>query len=226
LEDFMRQMGTASRGRRLGLLVAGALCLVTGGAAYAAISSTGDTINGCYQKNNGQLRIIDPGSDSCRPSEVAISWNQAGPVGATGLTGLTGARGATGASGADGAPGPAGATGASGPSGPTGATGPSGSGGVLAYAYVDHGSLDQTRSKSVQSMTIKGTPSADVYCFVLKSTPVNAIVNRAMGSGNTVTDVATVAGTAAMAALPCDTGTSAAVSTGTGNNSSFFVFFN
>jgi hypothetical protein len=213
----------------------GALCLVMGGAAYAAISSTGGAINGCYQKNNGQLRIIDPATDACRPSEVPISWNQVGPPGASGLAGATGARGAdgasgpagaTGAKGADGTSGPAGATGASGPAGPTGATGPAGSGGVLAYAYVDHGSLDQTRSKNVQSMTIKGTPSADVYCFVLKSTPVNAIVNRAMGSGNSVTDVATVAGTTAMAGLTCDSGTSAAVTSGTGGNSSFFVFFN
>jgi hypothetical protein len=216
----MRQIGMARRGRRVGLFAAGALCLVGGGAAYAAISSTGGAINGCYQKNNGQLRVIDPATDSCKPSEVAISWNQVGPPGASGLTGASGARGA------DGAPGPAGATGATGPAGPTGATGAAGSGGVLAYAYVDHGNLDQGRSKNVQSMTIQGTPSADVYCFVLKSTPVNAIVNRAMGSGNSVTDVATVAGTTAMAALTCDTGTSAAVTSGTGHNSSFFVFFN
>ena len=192
----MRHLRTARPARRIGLLVTGALCLVTGGAAYAAISSSGGTINGCYQKNNGQLRIIDPATDSCRTSEVAITWNQVGPTG------------------------PAGATGA------TGATGPAGSGGALAYAYVDHGALDQGRSKNVVSMAIKPTVNGDVYCFDLTSTPVNVVVNRAAGSGNSGSATPTVAGTSAMALLPCDTGTSAAVISGTGQTSSFFALFN
>jgi hypothetical protein len=228
-------MRQTTRGRRLGLLVAGALCLVSGGAAYAAISSSAGAINGCYQKSNGQLRVIDPATDSCRPSEVAISWNQVGPAGADGATGpagATGSTGATGASGADGAPGPAGATGQTGASGatglagPTGATGPAGSGGLLAYAYVDKGSLDPTRSKNVVGMYVANTPNADVYCFKLSSTPVSAIVNRASGSGNPTTDTPTVAGTSAMGLLPCDSKTDAAVTSGTGGNSSFFVLFN
>src|SRR5512137_2237211 len=33
----------------------------------------GDVINGCYQKNNGQLRIVEDTSE-CRKSEVPISW--------------------------------------------------------------------------------------------------------------------------------------------------------
>ncbi len=40
-------------------------------------------IYGCYQKNNGQLRIVNKTSE-CRPSEVAISWNQIGPPGPAG----------------------------------------------------------------------------------------------------------------------------------------------
>lgn len=35
---------------------------------------------GCYQKMNGQLRIVSNPSE-CRPSEVPISWNQIGPPG-------------------------------------------------------------------------------------------------------------------------------------------------
>jgi lipopolysaccharide/colanic/teichoic acid biosynthesis glycosyltransferase len=34
-------------------------------------------INGCYKSGNGQLRVIDPATDSCHPSETAISWSQA-----------------------------------------------------------------------------------------------------------------------------------------------------
>jgi hypothetical protein len=36
-----------------------------------------DLINACYQKNNGQLRIVKAATE-CRSSEVAISWNVAG----------------------------------------------------------------------------------------------------------------------------------------------------
>jgi hypothetical protein len=39
----------------------------------------GNVINGCYQKVNGQLRIVG-GPGICRPDEFAISWNQAGSV--------------------------------------------------------------------------------------------------------------------------------------------------
>jgi hypothetical protein len=37
-------------------------------------------INACYQKNNGQLRIVQAATE-CRSSEVAISWNVAGQPG-------------------------------------------------------------------------------------------------------------------------------------------------
>jgi hypothetical protein len=48
-----------------------ALILVLGFNCYAEI------INGCKQKNDGQLRIVNnPGA--CRPSEIAISWNTTG----------------------------------------------------------------------------------------------------------------------------------------------------
>jgi hypothetical protein len=34
-------------------------------------------INACYNKTNGQLRIIDATVDKCLTSEIAISWSQA-----------------------------------------------------------------------------------------------------------------------------------------------------
>jgi hypothetical protein len=51
--------------------------------AMAVVSSPAlgqNVINGCYQKNNGQLRVLLAG-EKCRPSEVPISWNVQGPAG-------------------------------------------------------------------------------------------------------------------------------------------------
>ena len=111
-----------------------------------AFPCSAEDIYGCYQKNNGQLRIVKNASE-CRPSEVFIQWNEeglqgpqgpkgdtgapgatgpAGPQGPIGLTGLTGAPGTAGAkgdTGVQGAQGPAGPAGPAGPKGDTGAQG-------------------------------------------------------------------------------------------------------
>jgi collagen triple helix repeat protein len=121
--------------------------VLAGGAAFAAIPDSNGVINGCYQKNVGNLRVIDPGAgDTCRPSEIPISWSQTGPQGPAGPAGPQGPKGDTGAVGPAGPAGPAGpqgpkgdtgATGATGPQGPkgdTGATGPQGIAGNLALA--------------------------------------------------------------------------------------------
>jgi hypothetical protein len=53
-----------------------------GGVTYAVAQiGGGGVINGCYKSVNGQLRLIDPATDSCRPSETSISWSQTGPQG-------------------------------------------------------------------------------------------------------------------------------------------------
>ena len=81
--------------------------LAGGVVALAAIPGSGGVINGCYQKNVGNLRVIDPASgDSCRPSEIPISWSQTGPTGAQGPTGATGPQGPQGPKGDTGATGP------------------------------------------------------------------------------------------------------------------------
>ena len=112
------------------LLVGAVLGVVGGGVAFAAIPDSSGVINGCYQKNVGNLRVIDPSAgDSCRPSEIAISWSQTGPQGppgATGPAGPVGPAGPKGDTGATGATGPAGPVGPAGPKGDTGATGPQG----------------------------------------------------------------------------------------------------
>jgi collagen triple helix repeat protein len=136
--------------RRGALAVAAvALVAIAGAVTYAVADiGGGGVINGCYKTQNGQLRVIDPATDHCLPSETAISWNQTGPTGSrgptgargptgspgargpTGKTGATGSRGPTGGAGPTGARGPTGNTGATGSRGPTGDTGPQGLSGL------------------------------------------------------------------------------------------------
>ena len=100
--------------------------VLAGGAAFAAIPDSTGVINGCYQKNVGNLRVIDPSAgDSCRPSEVSLSWSQTGPAGPQGPKGD---KGDTGPAGPAGPTGPAGPKGDKGDTGATGAQGPPGSG--------------------------------------------------------------------------------------------------
>lgn len=117
------------------------------GIASAAIPDAG-VISGCYYKSGGTLHVIDAATRSCKASETAIAWNQAGPVGPMGATGPAGATGAAGATGPIGAPGPVGPAGAT---GPTGATGPAGASGVTGY-------------KIVSADGASGAETASVYC--------------------------------------------------------------
>jgi len=92
------------RKRDLFSAVAGAsiATALAGGIAWAAIPGTAGAINGCYQKNEGQLRVIDPGQNTCRPSEIAIVWNEQGVKGDKGDTGAPGKNGRDGLDGHDG----------------------------------------------------------------------------------------------------------------------------
>ena len=61
--------------------VAGALtAAIVGGFAWATIPAANGSIRACYQKTDGQLRVIDS-TEACRTSEIPISWNQTGPQG-------------------------------------------------------------------------------------------------------------------------------------------------
>jgi hypothetical protein len=66
------------RFRRVALAItAVAAVAIAGGVTYAVADiGGGGVINGCYKSQNGQLRLIDPATDSCHPSETAISWSQ------------------------------------------------------------------------------------------------------------------------------------------------------
>src|SRR6266542_2473765 len=113
--------------RRAVVLAVVAALAATGTIAWATIPDAAGVVHGCYQKVNGQLRVIDlDAGQACRPSEVAISWSETGPPGP---------------------PGP------QGPQGPTGPAGPAGPAGVSGYEVVTicspadcGGNLDDTKA--------------------------------------------------------------------------------
>lgn len=113
-----------SLGRAIALV--GVALLALGGVAYASIPDAGGVIHGCYGNSNGQLRVIDTPSASCKNNETAITWSQSGPAGPQGPTGATGPQGATGDTGDTGPAGPQGPAGSQGPQGDTGAVGATG----------------------------------------------------------------------------------------------------
>jgi hypothetical protein len=72
------------------VIATGALAVALGGVAYATIPDGNGTIHGCYDTQDGALRIIDPSSQTCPAGQAAISWNQTGPAGAAGGIGPAG----------------------------------------------------------------------------------------------------------------------------------------
>src|SRR5580765_8137512 len=123
---------TFGRGKRIGGVTVVLVALVVGaGAAFAKIGA-GGTVNGCYEKRGGMLRVIDP-SAKCKASEVALAWNQAGaqsPKGDAGPAGPAGARGDNGSAGPQGPKGDAGPVGPKGEAGPQDAKGDPGAAGA------------------------------------------------------------------------------------------------
>lgn len=87
-------------GRRSILVSAGIFALVAGGVAYAVIPDSGGLIHACYDKQSGQVRIVDPPMPKgCGSKEQAIEWNQRGPSGPSGPSGANGASGPSGPAG-------------------------------------------------------------------------------------------------------------------------------
>ena len=67
---------------------AAALLTVVAVAGAAIPDSTDGEIHACYQKNQGQLRVIDAEEgQTCRPAEKSLVWNQEGVQGETGPRG-------------------------------------------------------------------------------------------------------------------------------------------
>lgn len=153
-----------------------------GGIAWATIPAADGTIQGCYSKIGGILRVVDSAGQCNTKYETAISWNQKGVPGAAGVNGTNGSngapgsRGATGATGATGARGPTGskgdpgtagtngsngAPGGSGGPGPQGPTGPAGSGLPPGYwaehygiQYLGQGTIAQAAWTTVLSKVL------------------------------------------------------------------------
>jgi hypothetical protein len=70
------------------VLVAAALLAVAAVAGAAIPDSDDGEIHGCYQKNQGQLRVIDAqAGQACRASEEPLVWNQQGVQGEPGPRG-------------------------------------------------------------------------------------------------------------------------------------------
>jgi hypothetical protein len=120
--------------RRVALAItAVAVVAIAGGVTYAVADiGGGGVINGCYKSQNGQLRVIDPASDSCHPSETAISWSQTGPQGP---------KGDKGDKGDPGLPGP---QGPKGDKGDTGERGPSAGLSIRGGVVIGWTGADQT----------------------------------------------------------------------------------
>jgi len=95
-----------------------ALMLMLMTAITVASAHGGDTtkIHACVYSSTGQLRIVGA-NETCKKTEQALDWNQAG------------------------VPGPAGAPGERGPAGPSGGVGPQGPSGVLSF-YTRHATAD------------------------------------------------------------------------------------
>jgi hypothetical protein len=88
--NVRKKAGSRLLRRVAGPMVLGAAALLAVAAvAGAAIPDSDDgEIHGCYQKNQGQLRVIDAqAGQACRASEEPLVWNQQGVQGETGPRG-------------------------------------------------------------------------------------------------------------------------------------------
>lgn len=145
----MRSIRLAGHRFRTRTLVVGAAAMIAvplaAAAADAATSDSG-TIDGCYLKATGSLRVIDASASGlrgqCLAAETPISWNQVGPQGPQGAQGLPGGKGDKGDQGVQGLPGekgdtgPQGEQGLKGDPGPQGPKGDQGPAGVSGYSRV------------------------------------------------------------------------------------------
>ena len=83
--------GLLTRPRTIGVATAtvAAVSLI-GVVLTAGIPDDAGVIHGCYQSRNGQLRVLDPATGTCKSSELPISWNHVGPMGPQGPIGPMG----------------------------------------------------------------------------------------------------------------------------------------
>src|SRR3712207_5831965 len=89
--------------RALVLAVVGVL-LTSVGVAWAAIPDDGGSYTGCYQRDGGALRLVDPQTATgyCDETEEGVTWGMSGPPGERGPRGYDGPVGPKGDRGAQG----------------------------------------------------------------------------------------------------------------------------
>ncbi len=152
-------------------LIAAVAIAAAGSIAWATIPDAGGVIHGCYQKNNGQLRVIDSDAgQACRPSELPLSWSQTGPQGPQG---------------------PQGPVGPQGPQGPTGPQGPAGANGVSGYETVTvcspadcGGNLDDTKAVIAHCPAGKQALGGGANVDVLPVVAINTSIAYPLGSSS------------------------------------------
>src|SRR5438552_11006021 len=99
---------THARRKRLTGFALCVLSLVVGsGVALATVGGNG-TVDSCYARVSGTLRVVDPSVSQCRDGEARLAWAQ---TPAQGPKGELGAAGAKGEAGPQGPQGPKGLTG-------------------------------------------------------------------------------------------------------------------
>lgn len=107
------------------LLIISVVAVTASSKVATIVPDSGGVITACYNSVNGNLRLVGS-SETCRHSEEAITWNQAGPAGPAGPAGAPGPQGPVGPAGAEGPAGPQGPEGPAGQQGPEGPAGPQG----------------------------------------------------------------------------------------------------
>jgi len=94
--------GTGALRKLRVIALGGTLAVLAAGVASAAIPSANGTISACYDKQSGQVRIIDAEDNmpkGCGPKESSVSWNVQGAAGQDGQDGQDGTDGQDGVSG-------------------------------------------------------------------------------------------------------------------------------
>jgi len=156
-------------------------------AVRASIPAPNGVISGCYEKDSGDLRIIDASGRGCRHGETLLSWNQTGPMG---LQGPQGPQGLPGPQGLAGLAGPQGLPGPRGPAGADGAPGPAGISNAT-FIFGPPGSVNDNGQLVAYTF-----PGPELYQVASKTLPQGSwvFVATAVLSAENVSDVAPLAG--------------------------------
>ena len=151
--------------RELLCAAAGALSTtaVAASVAWAGIPGGDGTIQGCYGKTGGVLRVIDPArGQRCLAIEIPISWNQKGVRGEPGADGLPGKDGAPGEDGAKGDPGAQGPAGQQGAEGPAGADGIPGAPGPASLTALNGSACDPSGTGTEGAVSVVVNPDNSI----------------------------------------------------------------